>query len=70
MKKNNVVALCDRERKGFYTGLEIIDILRSADFVGSKEFIMIRDRQLALEVYNELQKMVLILNKCIGNRIV
>ena len=37
-------------------GLEIIDVSRIVDYEGSKVIIMIRDMQLALEVYNELQE--------------
>ena len=52
----NVVALSDRERNGFYAGIEIIDISRIADFVGCKVIIMIRDMNVALEISNELEK--------------
>ncbi len=51
----NIVAFCDRERKGFYAGIEIIDISRIADFAGCKVIIMIRDMQVASAISNELQ---------------
>ena len=53
--KYHVLALCDRQRKGFYAGLEIIDISQIVDYVGSKVIIMIKNRQVASEVRDELQ---------------